>query len=61
VRLLKGLETFPKILAVQSLNAQAKTTAEESTENPDLEIKMVVKAFIFREGRGQTSASTSGG
>jgi Tfp pilus assembly protein PilO len=61
VRLLKGLETFPKILAVQSLNAQAKTTAEESTENPDLEIKMVVKAFIFREGRGQTSTASSGG
>ena len=61
VRLLKGLETFPKILAVQSLNAQAKTTAEESTDNPDLEIKMVVKAFIFREGRGQTSTASSGG
>ena len=61
VRLLKTLETFPKILAVQSLNTQAKATAEESTAHPDLETKMVVKAFIFREGRGQTSASSSGG
>ncbi len=61
LRLLKTLETFPKILSVQSLNAQAKTTAEPSMENPDLEVKMVVKAFIFRESRGQTSANASGG
>ena len=61
VRLLKTLETFPKILAVQSLNTQAKATAEESTAHPDLETKMVVKAFIFREARGQASATSSGG
>jgi Tfp pilus assembly protein PilO len=61
VRLLKTLETFPKILAVQSLNTQAKTTAEESTAHPDLETKMVVKAFIFREGKGQTGTASSGG
>jgi Tfp pilus assembly protein PilO len=61
VRLLKTLETFPKILAVQSLNTQAKTTAEESTAHPDLETKMVVKAFIFREARAQTSTASSGG
>lgn len=61
VRLLKTLETFPKILAVQSLNAQAKTTAEESTESPDLEIKMVVKAFIFREDKEQTETASAGG
>jgi hypothetical protein len=52
---------LPKILAVQSLNTQAKTTAEESTAHPDLETKMVVKAFIFREARGQASTPSSGG
>lgn len=61
LRLLKTLETFPKILAVQSLNAQAKTTAEESTDPPDLEIKMVVKAFIFREDKEQTETASAGG
>lgn len=61
LRLLRTLETFPKILAVQSLNAQAKTTAEESTDPPDLEIKMVVKAFIFREDKEQASSPSSGG
>ncbi|GIV06347.1 MAG: hypothetical protein KatS3mg016_2358 [Fimbriimonadales bacterium] len=58
--LLKTLETFPKILAVQSLNAQAKTAGTELTpENPDLEIKMVVKAFIFRAGQARPSGSAS--
>ncbi|MDM7461751.1 MAG: type 4a pilus biogenesis protein PilO [bacterium] len=60
--LLKTLETFPKILAVQSLQANAKTGAEMSTENPDLEIKMIVKAFIFRgeQARPSTTAPTGG-
>ncbi len=57
--LLKTLETFPKILAVQSLNAQAKSGAEQSTENPDLEIKMVVKAFIFRSAQARPSTTTT--
>ncbi|MCX7926502.1 MAG: type 4a pilus biogenesis protein PilO [Fimbriimonadales bacterium] len=61
--LLKTLETFPKILAVQSLNAQAKSGMEQSTENPDLEIKMIVKAFIFRpaQARPGTTATQTGG
>lgn len=59
--LLKTLETFPKILAVQSLQANAKTGAELSSENPDLEIKMVVKAFIFRGEQARPSTSTPTG
>ncbi|MFN4032765.1 MAG: type 4a pilus biogenesis protein PilO [Fimbriimonadales bacterium] len=59
--LLKTLETFPKILAVQSLQANAKTGAELSSENPDLEIKMVVKAFIFRGEQARPSANAPSG
>ncbi len=59
--LLKTLETFPKILAVQSLQANAKTGAELSSENPDLEIKMVVKAFIFRGEQARPSATAPTG
>ncbi len=59
--LLKTLETFPKILAVQSLNLQAKSGAEQSNANPDLEIKMVVKAFIFRSAQARPSTTQTGG
>lgn len=59
--LLKTLDTFPKILAVQSLNAQTKSGAEQSTENPDLEIRMVVKAFIFRSAGTSPSSGATGG
>ncbi|MCS7209932.1 MAG: type 4a pilus biogenesis protein PilO [Fimbriimonadales bacterium] len=59
--LLKTLETFPKILAVQSLNAQAKSGTEQSPENPDLEIRMVVKAFIFQSAQPRSSVASTGG
>lgn len=61
--LLKSLESFPKILAVQSVHLQAKSGSEQSTENPDLEIKMIVKAFIFRsaQARPSTNSSQTGG
>ncbi|MCS7190265.1 MAG: type 4a pilus biogenesis protein PilO [Fimbriimonadales bacterium] len=59
--LLKTLETFPKILAVQSLSAQAKSGAELSTENPDLEIRMIVKAFIFRAAQARPASAPTGG
>ncbi|MCX7992560.1 MAG: type 4a pilus biogenesis protein PilO [Fimbriimonadales bacterium] len=57
--LLKSLESFPKILAVQSLNAQAKSGTEQSAENPHLEIRMIVKAFIFRSAQARPSANTT--
>ncbi len=47
---LKQLDEFPKILAVQTLNAQAKVKPEEENTNPDLDIRMTVKAFIFSQG-----------
>lgn len=59
--LLKNLEAFPKILAVQSLNAQAKSGSEQVAENPDLEIRMIVKAFIFRNAAATPSSGQTGG
>ncbi|GBC91847.1 hypothetical protein HRbin15_00306 [bacterium HR15] len=47
---LKQLDEFPKILAVQTLNAQAKLKPEQQNANPDLDIRMTVKAFIFPQG-----------
>ncbi len=59
--LLKNLEAFPKILAVQSLHAQAKSGSEQVAENPDLEIRMIVKAFIFRNAAATPSSGQTGG
>lgn len=53
--LFKNLEAFPKILAVQSVNLQAKSGSEQVAENPDLEIRLIVKAFIFRSAQGQSA------
>lgn len=47
---LKRLDEFPKILAVQTLNAQTKLKPEQESVNPDLDIRMTVKAFIFPQG-----------
>lgn len=44
---LKNLQAFPKILAVQKLTAQSKLDPDQ-TGNPDLEVQMEVKAFIFK-------------
>lgn len=44
---LKNLQAFPKILAVQKLTAQSKLDPDQSG-NPDLEVQMEVKAFIFK-------------
>ena len=49
---LKQLDEFPKILAVQTLNAQAKLKPEQEALNPDLEIRLTVKAFIFAPDSG---------
>jgi len=43
---LRQLDEFPKILAVQTLNAQTKPKPEQDTSNPDLDIRLTVKAFI---------------
>ncbi|MDW8050878.1 MAG: type 4a pilus biogenesis protein PilO [Armatimonadota bacterium] len=56
--LLKSLESFPKILSVQTLYAQAKSGSEQAPENPDLEIRMVVKAFIFRADQTPAPSET---
>ncbi len=48
---LRQLDEFPKILAVQSLNAQAKPKIDQPNANPDLEIRMTIKAFIFPSTR----------
>lgn len=53
--LFKNLEAFPKILAVQSVNLQAKSGSEQVAENPDLEIRLIVKAFIFRSAQGRSA------
>lgn len=53
--LFKNLEAFPKILAVQSVNLQAKSGSEQVAENPDLEIRLMVKAFIFRSAQGRSA------
>lgn len=59
VSLLKSLETFPKILAVESINLQTKTNADQLVVNPDLEITMTVKAFIFRKAQARPSENPS--
>jgi Tfp pilus assembly protein PilO len=51
---LKQLDEFPKILAVQTLNAQAKLKPEQEATNPDLEIRLTVKAFIFAPAAERT-------
>ncbi len=56
---LKQLDEFPKILAVQTLNAQAKLKPELETTNPDLEIRLTVKAFIFSQEPNSTLAADS--
>jgi Tfp pilus assembly protein PilO len=51
---LKQLDEFPKILAVQTLNAQAKLKPEPEATNPDIEIRLTVKAFIFSQETNDT-------
>lgn len=55
---LRQLDEFPKILAVQTLNTQAKLKPEQENTNPDLDIRITVKAFIFPQGTA--SVGTSG-
>jgi hypothetical protein len=37
---------------VQTLNAQAKLKPQQEAVNPDLEIRLTVKAFIFAPDSG---------
>lgn len=64
VNVLKQLDAYPKILAVQTMQVQSKTSLAPSAQgNPELEVKMTVKAFIFRPSSStpQNSESPSGG
>ncbi|MEN3000884.1 MAG: type 4a pilus biogenesis protein PilO [Armatimonadota bacterium] len=56
---LKQLDEFPKILAVQTLNAQTKLKPEQENTNPELEIRMTVKAFIFSQSAGLPRSAPS--
>lgn len=57
---LKQMDEFPKILAVQTLSAQTKIKPEQEVTNPELEIRMTVKAFIFSQSAGQLHSASSG-
>ncbi len=58
VSFLKQLDVYPKILAVQTMQVQAKTNPAQPVKgNPDLDVKMTVKAFIFRNSGGGTAPS----
>jgi Tfp pilus assembly protein PilO len=60
---LKNLQAFPKILAVQKLTAQSKLDPAQ-TGNPDLEVQMEVKAFIFKQHEnpeGQENGQSTAG
>ena len=67
VSFLKQLDVYPKILAVQTMQVQTNTSAlQNAGGNPDLEVKMTVKAFIFRNARtpspsAQPPNASSGG
>lgn len=59
---LKQLDEYPKILAVQTMNLQAKSTTQQTADtNPELEAKFTVKAFIFRNSPPTTQNSQNGG
>ncbi len=55
VSFLKQLDVYPKILAVQTLQVQSKTASTIGAQSPELEVKMTVKAFIFRTPRPSSS------
>lgn len=62
MRFLRQLDEYPKILAVQAMNLQTKSIAQQSAEtNPDLEVKLTVKAFIFRSSPANTSSEKTNG
>lgn len=59
---LKQLDEYPKILAVQTMNLQARTPTQQTAEtNPELEARFTVKAFIFRNSTPTTQHSQNGG
>ncbi len=60
VSVLKQLDAYPKILAVQTMQVQSKSSSLQNAQgNPELEVKMTVKAFIFRTSRPSSSATQS--
>ena len=62
MRFLRQLDEYPKILAVQAMNLQTKSIAHQSAEtNPELEVKLTVKAFIFRSSPTNTSPEKTNG
>jgi len=61
MRFLKQLDEYPKILAVQTVQIQSKTTNQpnQSATNPELEIRATVRAFIFKNS-GQPANAQGG-
>lgn len=56
---LKQLDEYPKILAVQTMSLQARSTTQQSAEtHPELEAKLTVKAFISRNSPTTPANST---